>query len=551
MNNTKGKLDTSAQDDAYENDVYEDDVYENNVYEETSSEEATTENKSDSKKLLKIFVPAAAVILTAGVIISAASLNFFSAETHEAFISTEQSGAELAAPQGIFISGISVADIDLGGLTMKEAKDKLMKKESDMIPSINYTLTCGERVVYLTEDDFGYTFDTVKVLNEAYEYSEYMRDLLMTEGRAHLRASEQKNYPITMTFDDSSVKTICDEVAKKVDIPVQQAHVESIDVTRKKIADMFTFADGVTGAKLDVDDLLTQLNTLIKSERYTADVIGQMTITKPEVDLENLKKNLVMISHYITYSGNTWAGNMNMTTAMKSMNGTIIRPGEVFSFNEKTGDSNQAENGYYSAGVIVGGRSADGIGGGICQAATTIYNAAIRADMTVVEREPHTWPSVYVPIGIDSAIDYGLIDMKFRNDTEHEVYLICYMDGGTLHAYIFGYKPDSYDEICTNSWYTGGGGVGFGAEAQRNYYKNGKIVKTLDLPSSFYANGGGTSYSFEEEPSGYVFKRVYTDAQAKDGVLSYPEICKDKETSDIPEPFGEDENKDSDNDDLF
>ena len=99
--------------------------------------------------------------------------------------------------------------------------------------------------------------------------------------------------------------------------------------------------------------------------------------------------------------------------------------------------------------------------------------------------------------------------------------------------------------------YTGGGGVGFGAEAQRNYYKNGKIVKTLDLPSSFYANGGGTSYSFEEEPSGYVFKRVYTDAQAKDGVLSYPEICKDKETSDIPEPFGEDENKDSDNDDLF
>ena len=122
--------------------------------------------------------------------------------------------------------------------------------------------------------------------------------------------------------------------------------------------------------------------------------------------------------------------------------------------------------------------------------------------------------------------------MKFRNDTEHEVYLICYMEGATLYAFIYGYKPTEFDEICTSSWYTGDTGAGFGAVAERNYYKRGKIVKTEDLPSSFYSHGGGTSYSYEEMPSGYAFKRVYTDKQASDGLTNYVGVK--METPDIP-----------------
>ncbi len=486
---------------------------------------AASEGKEPKKRsAFSVAVPiaAAAVILTAGVVASSVSLGFFASETHEAFIATEQSAKELAAPQGIFLEGISVQGVDLGGQTMNAARELLTVQESEMIPAMNFSLKCSDKIVYLTEDDFDFSFDTVKVLNEAYEYSEYMRSVLMSESRTKLKSGEAKDYPITMTFDESSVKAACESVAKKVNVPMQDAHVTNIDVTKEKVEDMFSFADGVTGAELDVDDLVNQIGTLLSNEQYTADIIGEMKSIEPTVSLTDLKKNLVLISQYVTYSGNTWAGNMNMTTAMESMNGSIIRPGEVFSFNGHTGNSNLAENGYYSAGVIVSGRSADGIGGGICQAATTIYNAAIRADMTVVEREPHTWPSVYVPIGIDSAIDYGNIDMKFRNDTQHEVYLICYMEGAALYAYIYGYKPTDFDEICTSSWYTGGTGAGFGAAAVRNYYKGGKITKTEDLPSSFYSNGGGTSYNYEEMPSGYVFKRVYTDKQAEDGNTNTP-----------------------------
>ena len=494
---------------------------------------------SDSEKTQRrvpLIVPVVIIVavLTAGVVVSSVAMGALNSEKYEAFIATEQSNVTLKSPSGIFLEGISVQGIDLGGKSMKQAQDILCIEESEMIPNIDFTLNCLDKLVYITEDDLVFEFDTVKVLNEAYEYSEYMRNILAKEERNELKSDENKDYTITMTFNEASIAEAVKSVAEKVNVDVQDAHVTKINVEAINPDEMFVFADGVVGYDIDTDDLTTQLSTLIRNENYTAEIIGEMKEIEPDITLEDLKQNLVLISQYQTWSGNTWAGNMNMMTAMESMNGSVIKNGETFSFNEHTGNSNLAENGYYAAGVIVNGQSADGIGGGICQAATTIYNAAIRADMTVVAREPHTWPSVYVPVGIDSAIDYGNIDMAFKNETGHDVYLICYMDGGQLNAFIYGYKPTEYDEIVVSSWFTGSSGAGFGAAACRNYYKDGELVKTEDLPSSFYSNGGGTSYSYDEPTTGYVYKRVFTNQQAADGKTQY-EITTLEETEDAEE----------------
>ena len=493
------------------------------VFSEKLFRKSEAQSQDGTARKIPVIIPVVtiAAVLTAGIVVSSITMGAFKSEKHDAFIATEQSNVNLKSPSGMFLEGISVQGIDLGGKSMKQAKDILCIEESEMIPDINYTLNCHDKIVYVTEDDLDFEFDTVKILNEAYEYSEYMRDILAKEERASLKSDEKKDYSISMTFNENSIGEVSKAVAEKVNVKVQDAHVTEINTEAVKTDEMFSFADGVVGYDIDVDDLTTQIATLIKNENYTAEIIGEMKEVQPEITLENLKQNLVLISQYETWSGNTWAGNMNMMTAMQSMNGSIIKDGEIFSFNEHTGNSNLAENGYYSAGVIVNGRSADGIGGGICQAATTIYNAAIRADMTVVAREPHTWPSVYVPVGIDSAIDYGNIDMSFKNETGHDVYLICYMDGAQLNAFIYGYKPTEYDEIVVSSWFTGSSGVGFGAAACRNYYKDGELKKTEDLPSSFYSNGGGTSYSYDEPLSGYVYKRVFTNQQAADGKTQY------------------------------
>ena len=109
------------------------------------------------------------------------------------------------------------------------------------------------------------------------------------------------------------------------------------------------------------------------------------------------------------------------------------------------------------------------------------------------------------------------------------------MDGAQLNAFIYGYKPTEYDEIVVSSWFTGGSGIGFGAAACRNYYKDGKLVKEDDLPSSFYSNGGGTSYAYDEPLSGYVYKRVFTDAQVEGKADSDTETETDKEENDESE----------------
>lgn len=472
--------------------------------------------KTNNAPMLIIPIVAGLFILTMGVVVSSFSLGMISGDKREAFEVTSQSNEVLNHPDGMFISGISVQGIDLGGKTVAEAQDLLCIAESELIPSINYTLTCNDKIVYVTENDFEYVFDTVQVLNTAYEYSEYMRQVLIEDGRTELKKSEKVDYPLSVEFIDKSINSVCKEVAKKVNVDMQDAHVTNIDVTKAEVHEMFSLAEGVVGYKLNEEDLSTQITTLINNEVYTADIIGQMDVAEPSITIKDLKENLVLISMYTTYSTNDWAGNSNMITAMSTMTGSIIKKGEVFSFNEKTGNSNLVENGYYGAGVIVNGKSEIGVGGGICQAATTIYNAAIRADMTVVERMPHTWPSTYVPVGIDSAIDYGNIDMKFQNNTDHDVYLICYMEGATLYAYIYGYKPTEFDEITVSSWFTGSSSYGFGASACRNYYKDGEIIKTESLPDSFYSPGGGTSYAYDEYPSGYEFKRVFTDEQIKE-----------------------------------
>ena len=263
--------DDEYDDEDYEEDDDDEDYDDDEVAAEEHSETVVSgtnvsDEKPEKKKrrplMVAIPIVTAVAILTAGVIVSSNALGIFDSAKHEAFIATKQSNANLSSPQGKFLEGISVQGVDLGGKTMTQAKEQLGVEESKLIPSINYTLTCHDKIVYLTEDDFEFDFDTVKVLNEAYEYSEYMREILMDKGRANLKESEKKDYSITMTFKEDSIKTTCEQVAKKVDVEMEDAHVTNIDTEKDYLPDMFSFAEGVVGYSVDVDDLVTQIKTL-------------------------------------------------------------------------------------------------------------------------------------------------------------------------------------------------------------------------------------------------------------------------------------------------
>ena len=184
-----------------------------------------------------------------------------------------------------------------------------------------------------------------------------------------------------------------------------------------------------------------------------------------------------LIGQFTTYSTNTYAGTYNMQRALNSFDGYIILPGHTMSFFGVAGPCGAAE-GYMAAGVVGG----VGYGGGICQASTTLYGATLRAGLTIVERQNHSIPSTYVPIGLDAMVNYGTSDFRVRNDYDFPVMIVTSTPDTTLWCGVYGIQPEWFDYVEPISWYTSGNT----ASAQRIYYKDGQAVLIQWLPDSVY-----------------------------------------------------------------
>lgn len=127
----------------------------------------------------------------------------------------------------------------------------------------------------------------------------------------------------------------------------------------------------------------------------------------------------------------------NIGRAARAVDGTVVRPGEVFSFNRTVGERS-SNRGYLLAPAIVEGRLEESEGGGICQLSSTLYNAALLAGMEIEERHPHTYPVASVPPGRDAAVVFGGNDMRFRNIYARPVTIRADASGARLVVRITG-----------------------------------------------------------------------------------------------------------------
>lgn len=139
---------------------------------------------------------------------------------------------------------------------------------------------------------------------------------------------------------------------------------------------------------------------------------------------------------YATYSTSYNASQANRTTnlnvACKTMNGTVLKPGQTFSFNKTLG-VRSADKGYKPATIFTGSTgTAQELGGGICQVASTLFNAALLANNTIVERHQHSQKVSYCPVGRDAGIYYGSKDFQFKNNTNYNIKIKSWISGGTL-----------------------------------------------------------------------------------------------------------------------
>lgn len=213
--------------------------------------------------------------------------------------------------------------------------------------------------------------------------------------------------------------------------------------------------EGQSGYGFDLDAATARLASAAQGEQFTI----TLEEIEPELDLETLQEQMfgtqleLRSSPYVTNANRT----ENLRLACEAINGTIINPGEVFSFNNTVGERTE-EKGYKPATIYGGeGESTDGVGGGICQVASTIYWAALYMDLETVMREPHMYLVTYVPPGMDATIywDSGL-DYKFRNNRENPLMITANIDGGYVNIAFWGVKEnDNYVEMSNatlESW---------------------------------------------------------------------------------------------------
>lgn len=183
------------------------------------------------------------------------------------------------------------------------------------------------------------------------------------------------------------------------------------------------------------------------------------------------------------------ASNKNRTTnlilASKKINGTVLMPGETFSYNKVVGARTIAA-GYKEAPIYVSGRVEDGIGGGICQITTTLYNAVLYANLDIVERSNHQFVPSYAGPSRDATVVYGAIDFKFKNNRDYPIKITCSVSGGIANFKIWGLKSDNDYEVQITSRTTGKTATAIYSEAYKTLKKNGAVVSTTLLSKDTY-----------------------------------------------------------------
>ena len=188
---------------------------------------------------------------------------------------------------------------------------------------------------------------------------------------------------------------------------------------------------------VDFDAAQAQQRFGVMNEGDTVQI--PLAITVPGMTGSRLESMLFadVLGECSTNIGGTEYRLNNVIVAAKAMNGTILMPGEVFSYNETLGPRTTA-NGYLPAPAYIGGKTVDDVGGGICQNSSTLYLAALRANLEIVTRTNHMYTVGYVPDGLDATVAYNAIDFQFRNSTPYPIRIEARASGRTMIVKLHG-----------------------------------------------------------------------------------------------------------------
>lgn len=258
-----------------------------------------------------------------------------------------------------------------------------------------------------------------------------------------------------VNFDTKAVRELLDEKIRLMDFEPYEVSTELSDPPAIDIDEIAAEAIGegtsATVDKTDGETIIPEKPGVQFDVEEARSIIGDgsaesytipATVTPAKVTAEDLEEVLFRDT-LAQASTNLDEGNVprtnNVRLAAASINGTILNPGDEFSYNGVVGERTEAR-GYKPAGAYVNGQVVDEFGGGVCQPSSTLYMAVLRADLEVTERHNHSFTVAYTPLGEDATVDYGNLDFRFKNDTDYPIKIVAEQTNGQMIMTIIGTK---------------------------------------------------------------------------------------------------------------
>ncbi|GFZ34438.1 exported protein [Clostridium zeae] len=328
-------------------------------------------------------------------------------------------------------SGVRIEGIDLSGKSKAEAVQLLNDELRKFTDDKKIIVKVQDKKFQLDYKTINPQYDIEAAVNEAIKYG---KDKRLLAKKKLIKSYTVTNINMNFKYDSEELNKFEKNIASKIDRKPKDA---SINIINKAIK----INEDQAGVVLNKELLDKNLKEALTGS-WNKDIVvdGEIQVANAKINKEQLSKIDGVLSSFSTdYSTSTEARANNIAIAAKACNGKIVMPGDTFSYNATLGERTY-EKGYREAPIYKNNEVVDDVGGGICQVSTTLYRAAMRANLKAVERHNHSFKATYSPLGLDATVTWGYLDYKFKNTYDFPIYIEAVISGRTVSFNIYGNK---------------------------------------------------------------------------------------------------------------
>lgn len=336
------------------------------------------------------------------------------------------------------------------------------------------------------------------------------KDIVVEEFKADILncLKDKKLLEYSLELEERKPNTLdVDVVYAKISREAKDAYV---DETVKPIV-YHKHVVGITFNKQDLREMLAKEENQQEGKKLKF----KLTTTEPKVKIQDITKDIYkdkLASYTSSYLNSDANRASNVVLGAKMLNGTIVMPGETFSFNNVMGDCGLSSRGFKPAAVFKGGKTVQEVGGGICQISSTLYVSVLYANLGIVSRSNHALPVGYVPVSLDATVYYPFLDFKFKNTREYPIKIVATTTASRkLTIAIYGTKEEKEYDVELTSWVTStiaskvqeqqdsslakgktkiiqAGKAGYKSVAYKTVKYNGKVISKVMLSQDSYGS---------------------------------------------------------------